>query len=496
MKLTKTCMYPWSFMQIHAGGMMQPCAVGPDTDFGDFLIDYFDLHKDGKNGREDFLQSKGLQMLREGILTGNLRPMCQNCFFVSNDLITIEEFEKRLKAYFRKKLGNEVDFNNMDFLKLYAYDWMAVSFTNRCNLRCIYCVQSIHAETNPYFRAEIPYEYADEILEMMAEKGISKISTCVEGEATLYKHWRDAFSKFHANHPDIKMYMTTNFNREYSDEDMDLLSEYYVLDISMDSLKPELYSYLRRNGDLDLILKNLDKLDAKVKEKNGNVPNVMIHIVVSTLTWSEIEDIADYAFDRGYGILLGNYEIRANTVAFRDGLLEPVEKLSQKDQEKMRDMVARVVEKAKRLGRSYIIQGDIFTKVNKSVERNYNRFSITDNNPIYEKFLETYPKGTKEKFFDVVYDRDNVSYAGIRIKSGESIILEGFDKEMVIVYREVNIYKYGKKSKKSNHNIEPRFRKKMIISGIFEYSASKENEDVDSVLLDISEFWENNGELE
>lgn len=25
-------------MQVHAGGMMQPCAVGPDTDLGNFIF--------------------------------------------------------------------------------------------------------------------------------------------------------------------------------------------------------------------------------------------------------------------------------------------------------------------------------------------------------------------------------------------------------------------------------------------------------------------------
>lgn len=38
MKLTKNCLLPWTFMQVHTGGMMQPCAVGPDTDLGNFIF--------------------------------------------------------------------------------------------------------------------------------------------------------------------------------------------------------------------------------------------------------------------------------------------------------------------------------------------------------------------------------------------------------------------------------------------------------------------------
>ena len=487
MKLTKTCMYPWTFMQIHAGGMMQPCAVGPDTDLGDFLIDYIDLKKDGKDGREDFLNNMGLQKLREGMLTGNLRPMCQNCFFCSNDLITVEEFRKRLTDYLGERMGPDFDPNKADLTQTYAYNWMAISFTNRCNLRCIYCVQSVYADTNPYFKAEIPYEYADDILDMMASKGIMKISTCVEGEATLYKHWCDVFTRFHDKYPDIEMLMTTNLNREYSDKDIELLTKYSYLDISIDSLNPELYNKLRVNGRLDLLFKNLDKIDAKIKELNVRGPKILLHMVVSTLTWTEIEDVAEFAFSRGYGIQLGNYEVRANTVANRDNILKPVDCLDDEDKKKMRDMVKKVINKAEEKGIYYVIQGDIFSKVNKSVEKNYHRFAITDNNPIYEKFLEMFPNGTPDMHFDVVYDRDNISYAGILIKAGKSICLDGIVPNLPLIYREVLIYREGSVSKKYNYRIEPGFRKKMTVSGMFKYTASDTNEQIEAVLLDISE---------
>ena len=93
-KLTRFCLLPWRFMQIHAGGMMQCCAVAPDTDEGDFILDYCENPEKGK----DIFDNEGLQMLRHGLLTGNLRPMCRNCFFVPNELVTTEEFRKRLIA--------------------------------------------------------------------------------------------------------------------------------------------------------------------------------------------------------------------------------------------------------------------------------------------------------------------------------------------------------------------------------------------------------------
>ena len=119
MKLTKKCLYPWSFMQFHAGGMMQPCAVGADTDMGDFIIDYLEKRPENKC---DFLNNEGLQKLRKGMLTGDLRPMCQNCFFISNELQTIQEFDKQLKEYLLGRLPNDIDIECVDLTKIYAYD--------------------------------------------------------------------------------------------------------------------------------------------------------------------------------------------------------------------------------------------------------------------------------------------------------------------------------------------------------------------------------------
>lgn len=481
-------MYPWNFMQIHAGGMMQPCAVGPDTDLGDFLIDYIEKKKRGEE--EDFLNHEGLQKLREGMMTGNLRPMCQDCFFVSNELITVEEFQQKLKSYLSRRLGSDVDIEKADLRKTYAYNWMAVSFTNRCNLSCVYCVQSTMKGTNPYFKAEIPYAYADDILDMMAAKGIDRISTCVEGEATIYKQWQEVFSRFHEKYPHIEMFMTTNLNREYSQKDIELLANYTMLDVSIDSLKPELYSELRKNGKLELLLKNLDKLDEQRKKMNGKGTNVLLHMVVSDKTWREIEEVADFAFSRGYGIQLGNYEERVNTIAYQEGILKPIDRISEEEQNQARDMIQRIKKKAGEHKCPCVIQGDIFRKVDKNVEHNYHRFSVTDGNPVYQAFLEKYPKGTKGQHFAVFYDRDNISYAGIAMKRGETLDLSQLPEGLHMVYREVYQYKEGIISPKYKHRIEPGYRMKLkVLDGTLHYEPRFKNENIETVLLDISEWW-------
>jgi len=150
---------------------------------------------------------------------------------------------------------------------------------------------------------------------------------------------------------------------------------------------------------LDLLLENLDKLDVKIKQLGIQGPIITLHMVLSDLTWTEIEDISNFAFARGYGIQLGNYEERINTVAYKTGMLKPIEYLSEEDQNTVRDIIGRVYEKAQKEGRTFIAQGDIFKKVNENVEKIYHRFTDTDNNPIYKEYLKKYPKGTENNHF-------------------------------------------------------------------------------------------------
>lgn len=486
MKLTKYCLLPWTFMQIHAGGMMQCCAVAPDTDIGDFLLDYCD--KVSEDPECDPFNNEGLQAIREGILTGNLRPMCRNCFFVANELITTEELKKRLKKLLAPRLPG-VNLDEIDLRKVHAYTWMAISFTNRCNLSCVYCVQSVHKNSNPYFKMDFPYEYAEKTLDFLAAQGVERFSTCVEGEATLYKHWYELFSKFHAKYPHIKMWMTTNLNREFSDEELELLANYHVLDISIDSLDPALYSKMRRNGNLELLLKNIDLILDKVKKLGIQGPSITLHTVVCDATWRSMEELADYAFERGLGIELGDYEERANTVAMQTNLVRPIRQMPLEEQREAKEMIERIRLKAKRMGCFAGTQGTIFSAVQANVEKNYNRFTPYDENPVFKNFCQKYPKGTEKQYLDIVYDTDYISHEGITLAEDQDLLLNGMSDVKSVTVREIYVYRKGKVSTRYDQNVMLRYRRKIpIIDGEFKCTVNYINPDIEKILLEIVDY--------
>lgn len=486
MKLTKYCLLPWCFMQVHAGGMMQCCAVAPDTDIGDFILDY--CEKVDKDPECDPFNNEGLQAIREGILTGNLRPMCRDCFFVANKLITTEKLREELIDLLSKK-HPDMDFDTVDLRKVHNYEWMAISFTNRCNLSCVYCVQSVHKDTNPYFKMEFPYEYAEKTLDYFASMGLRNFSTCVEGEATLYKDWYKLFSWFHEKYPDIKLRMTTNLSRKYNDQELELLAKYRLLDISIDTLDPELFSQLRRNGNLKLILNNIDLILAKVEELGVPRPNMTIHTVLSDKTWSSLEELADYAFSKGIGLEIGDYEERGNTIAYQQGLIKPISTLPMEEQEKAYEALVRVKEKGEKLGIKVGAQGTIFTKVRANVLKNYNMFAPYDDNPIFKAFYEKYPNGTEKQYLSIVYDVDNISHEGIIIGRDEVLRLEGLQDVRSVVVREIQVYKKGTVSTRYDQNVMLRYRRREFVKdGVLECSVNYSNDNIEKILLEIVEY--------
>ena len=487
MKLTKNCFGPWEYFQVHAGGKIQCCGGACDTDVGDFIIDCLENNKRGID--YDVFNNERIQDVREGLLTGNLRKMCRECFFNTDELVTTEQYRKNLIEYLQRRRPEWTDLESTDLTKLCAFDRMAISLTNRCNFRCVYCVQSTLGDTNPYFKMEFPEEFIEEALDILAGQNIRELCTTVEGECTMNKNFTKIFSRFHKEHPEINLVVTTNFSRKYDDEDFELFAQFDNLDISIDTLDPKLFKDITKNGDLSVILNNIDKVEAKIKELGVKRPRMSVHVVVSNLTWRGLPELADYAFSHQMDLFLGNCEIRQNSLGYQTGQLMQISDMESEDQRQARDIILNIRERAQELGRICTAQGSLLYKVNKNVEHNYNRFNLYDDNPIFKAFYQKYPNGMEKKHLDIVYDYDNLAYIGILLQRGEVLELTDIQDYNTIILREVAVYKVGTASSKYNQSVLPKYRKKIKIEETFTYVPDFSDENVAAVLLEISDYW-------
>lgn len=488
-KLTKNCLYPWRFLQVHAGGMVQCCAVGNDTDLGDFIIDH--CQKAERGEPSDVLNSPGLQALRQGLLTGNLRPMCRKCFFVDDKLVTTDFLRNRLLHYVQERLPAGADAKALDLTRVHAYTEMAISFTNRCNLRCVYCIQSTQAKVNPYFKAEFPEKYAESTLDFFAQQGISQVRSCVEGEPTVYRRWYEVFSGFKKKYPHISLYMTTNLCREYSEQEIELLAMYKRLDVSCDSVDPELYHKLRYPGNVDLVLKNIGRVQEKAKSLGIKGPLISLHAVVSDISWPKLEQLADYAFAHDCIPYLGNYEERANAVAYQKKICRPLTQLPIEEQQAAQECMLRIKKKMQERFAEWgeYIQGGLLYNLDNNISHNYNRFSPFNDNPLIDRFFAAYPHGTPQAHLDIAYDYDNIAYNGILFScAGQALRLEELAASHLVL-REVSIYSEGRCSHKYGQTVLPGYRKTVAVeNGVLEYTPTFAP-GVEKVLLEAVEWW-------
>lgn len=488
-KLTKNCLYPWQFLQVHAGGMMQCCAVGNDTDLGDFIIDHCERLERGETA--DALNSPGLQALRNGLLTGNLRPMCRKCFFVDDKLVTTDFLRGRLLHEIKPRFPEGTDLDSLDLTQVHAYKEMAISFTNKCNLRCVYCIQSTQANVNPYFKLDFPEKYAESTLDFFAQQGIVEVRSCVEGEPTIYKRWYEVFSWFRKKYPHIALYMTTNLCRRYTDDEIGLLARYAVLDVSCDTLDPALYHKLRYPGKIEVVLENLERIRDKAQALGISGPRISLHAVVSDLTWPTLEGLADFALERGYLPFLGNYEERANSVACQQRICRPLSAMPADEQNAAREVILRIRDKMRRCYENWAdyIQGGLLYNLDNAVLHNYNRFDPYDGNPLHSSFYAAYPHGCESMHLDVVYDYDNIAHNGILFtRSATPLRLEGLSAEHMVV-REVSLFAEGRCSHKYGQTVLPGYRRTVTVkNGIFEYTPPFAP-DVEKVLLEVVEWW-------
>ncbi len=482
MALTRECFEPWYFRIIHAGGLICPCCAMNDSDYGDFILDYIIPKSKGKQ-HDDIFNNDAVNELKKGLLTGNLRPMCQNCAIAPKRLITTDEFQRKLENKFIRWGIDYTGFS--DYSKVDVIKRAGIGLTNRCNLRCIYCNQSVLAEKNPYFKMDFPENSMMDCLDMLVNKGVTLIETGVFGEVTLHPKWCEIFTEFHNKYPDIELSLTTNLCKKYTHDEIQLLAEHKYLRVSIDTLDPELFGRIRVNGKLGVVLDNLDRLEKAIDMKGYERNRIQISSVICNLTWKSIEEVSNYAFNHGYAYSANNLELRPNSTGAYDGVLKPIEDLSSEVKDQIKKILEQVENKAKEFDGRFSSNAGIIERA----IANYNKFEPYNDNPVYKQFKETFIHGNPNMFLGIEYDYFNNQYEGIVMKRGETLPLKLNSKYDTIIVREVHVYKKGTCSSKYNQRVQPDYRKMIKVSNDFLYQPNFKEENIEYVLLQVLDWW-------
>lgn len=170
--------------------------------------------------------------------------------------------------------------------------YLRVSVTDRCNYRCFYCMPSQGMEWEE--RAEfLTFEEMTRIIRLFTELGVDKVRL-TGGEPLVRRGLLDFVKQLHSL-PGLKD-LSMSSNAHLLGEKAAELKAAGIrrVNISLDSLKPEVFRKITVNGDLQPVLQGIDAaLEAGMRPVKINM------VVMRGLNDGEIESMLDYAVERG-----------------------------------------------------------------------------------------------------------------------------------------------------------------------------------------------------
>lgn len=147
---------------------------------------------------------------------------------------------------------------------------IAFSFTNRCNLRCVYCPQGTHPDD---FHAETPKEQIDRIIAYALENRVSRISIGYYDEAMLVEGWEKAVEPLFGR--GFTLNLVSNFSKVMTPAEVAAVSRFQEVQISIDTIDIPLLKQVRKAVDARTVLYNTHLIRAHVLRHGLPMPKLI-----------------------------------------------------------------------------------------------------------------------------------------------------------------------------------------------------------------------------
>ncbi len=170
--------------------------------------------------------------------------------------------------------------------------YLRVSVTDRCNYRCFYCMpmKGVAWEAREEF---LTFEELTRVIRLFTELGVDKVR--LTGGEPLVRRGILDFVRQLSQLPGLNdLSMSTNAHLLADQAEALHQAGVRRVNISLDSLDPDVFREITRNGELDAVLKGIDAALAA-----GMHPVKLNMVVMKGLNDGEIEAMFDYAVARG-----------------------------------------------------------------------------------------------------------------------------------------------------------------------------------------------------
>ncbi|GIO44700.1 GTP 3',8-cyclase MoaA [Paenibacillus apis] len=171
------------------------------------------------------------------------------------------------------------------------HHYLRISVTDRCNLRCVYCMPEEGMEFEPADHI-LTYEEIADVVRVIAEMGIRKVR--LTGGEPLVRKELEKLVAMIAAIPGIEDIALTT-NGIFLAPRAALLKEAGLtrVNISLDSLKPERFKMITRGGDVQKVLNSIDAC-----AKAGLSPIKLNVVLMNGLNDDEIADFIEMTRER------------------------------------------------------------------------------------------------------------------------------------------------------------------------------------------------------
>lgn len=173
--------------------------------------------------------------------------------------------------------------------------YLRISITDRCNLRCTYCMPECGVETMSHDKV-VRFEEIVEVVKAAVSIGISKFR--ITGGEPLVRKGIVTLVKMIHDVPGVKeLVMTTNgillekYAKELAAAGMGRVN------VSLDTVDPEEYHTITRTGSLEQVFKGLD-----AAEKHGLTPIKLNCVIQHSSDEKHAQEVRAFAEKRGYHV--------------------------------------------------------------------------------------------------------------------------------------------------------------------------------------------------
>lgn len=168
--------------------------------------------------------------------------------------------------------------------------YLRVSLTDKCNLRCSYCIPPEGVEFLPHDEVLRNEEFVH-IIGLFVEMGVAKVRF-TGGEPLLRKGFIDIVDKVRERFPNLEICLTTN--GVLLEDYLEKLHELGVhkINISLDSLKPKRYQQITGRDALQNVLSSIETA------LNIGTFKIKLNAVLFRETLAELNELFEYAATR------------------------------------------------------------------------------------------------------------------------------------------------------------------------------------------------------